>query len=241
MFWLWLVLIQLIIFTLLVVFLKIILTRNVSSATAHLHELNQDYNQKVEDANKRKEEVDSYYDELLLKAKADAEKSKVQILREAQATQETVVKAARQQSEDIIAQAHRAQEMMTAEIESRVESRAVDRACEVVGMVLSNEMSEPMHTQWVKELLTTGLKDVDRLHVPEDLKEIQVVSAFPLTHEQKSQLEKKLREALHKDVKLVEKIEPEMIAGLQIQLGSLLIDGSLRHKVKEASRDVKRI
>ena len=241
MFWLWLVLIQLIIFTLLVVFLKVILTRNVSNATAHLHELNQDYNQKVEDANKRKEEVDSYYDELLLKAKADAEKSKVQILREAQTTQETVVKAARQQSEDIIAQAHRAQEMMVAEIESLVEARAVDRACEVVGTVLSNEMSEPMHAQWVKELLTTGLKDVDRLHVPEDLKEIQVVSAFPLTHEQRSQLEKKLHEALRKDVKLVEKIAPEMIAGMQVQLGSLVIDGSLRHRIKEASQDVKRI
>ena len=73
MFWLWLVLIQLFVFTLLVVFLKMILTQNVTSATDHLHELNQDYNVKVEEANKRKAEVDRYYDEMLLKAKSDAE------------------------------------------------------------------------------------------------------------------------------------------------------------------------
>ena len=84
MFWVWLVVIQLVVFTLLVLFLRMLLTRNISTATTHLHELNQDYNQKVEDANKRKAEVDRYYDEMLLKAKADAEKNKVQILREAQ-------------------------------------------------------------------------------------------------------------------------------------------------------------
>ena len=241
MFWLWLVVIQLFIFTMLVLFLRVLLTRNVSTATAHLHELNQDYNQKVEEANKRKAEVDRYYNEMLLKAKADAEKNKVQILREAQATQELVVNQARQQSEEIIGQANKAHEMMLAEMESRIEERAMDRACELVGVVLSNEMSESLHKLWVKELLKTGLEDADRLHLPDDFSEVQLVSAFPLTDEERRQLEKKLKEVLRREFKVSEKIQPEMIAGLQIQLGSLVIDGSLRFKVKEASRDVKRV
>lgn len=241
MFWLWLVLIQLVVFTLLVVFLKIILTRNVSSATAHLHELNQDYNQKVEDANKRKQEVDKYYDELLIKAKADAEKNKVQILREAQATQETIIKEARQQSEDIIGQAQRAQEMVMAEIESKIETRSIDRACEMVNVVFSSEISEAIHREWVKELLKTGLGDLEKLHVPDDLKEVQIVSAFPLNESERSALENKLKKTLRPDIAVVEKIQPEMIAGLQVQLGSLIIDGSLRYKIKEAARDVKRV
>ena len=240
MFWLWLVLIQLIVFTLLVVFLKIILTRNITTATAHLHELNQDYNIKVEEANKRKQEVDLYYNETLLKAKADAEKNKVQILREAQATQDVIMKQARQQSEEIIGQANRAQELALSEIESRVEARAIDRACELAGVMLSNEISEAMHKQWVKELLKTGLEDVERLHVPEDFQEVQIVSAFPLTDEQRTLIDKRLRDILKRDFKLAEKIQPEMIAGLQVHLGSLLIDGSLRYRIREAARDVKR-
>ena len=238
MFWLWLVLIQLIVFTLLVVFLKMVLTRNVTTATSHLHELNQDYNQKVEDANKRKQEVDRYYDEMLLKAKADAEKNKVQILREAQATQELVLKQARQQSEEIIGQANRAHELALSEIGARVEVRAAERACELAGIVLTEEMGETLHKQWVKELLKTGLEHLDRLHIPEKIQEVPVVTAFALSDEQKSLIQKKLKDALGYDVRLSENVHPEIIAGLQITLGSLVIDGSLKHKVKEASRDV---
>ena len=86
-----------------------------------------------------------------------------------------------------------------------------------------------------------GLEGVDRLHVPEDFKDVEVVSAYPLTDEQKIQLQKRLKEILRREFELTEKIQPEMIAGLQIQLGSLLIDGSLRFKIKEAARDVKRV
>jgi F-type H+-transporting ATPase subunit b len=240
MMWLWLVLIELVTFSVLLVVMKIILNRNVTSATAQLHELNQDYNIKVEEANKRKQEVDHYYDEMLLKAKADAEKNKVLILREAQATQDMVLKQARQQSEEIIGQAQKAQELALAEIDGRIEERAMDRACELVGAVLSSDMNEALHKLWVKELLKTSLEDADRLHVPEDLQEVQVVSAFPLSEEQRSLIEKKLKELLGHAFTLTEKVQPEMIAGLQIQLGSLWIDGSLRAKVKEASRDVKR-
>ena len=241
MIWLWFIFIEMGLFVVLMLFLKMIWAKNVTSATAHLHELNQDYNLKVEEANKRKQEVDQYYNEMLLKAKADSEKQKVQIMREVQATQETVLKQAGQQSEEIIGQANKAHEMMLSEMESRIEERAMDRACELVGVVLSNEMSESLHKLWVKELLKTGLEDVDRLHLPEDFSQVQLVSAFPLTDEERRLLEKKLKEILHREFKISEKIQPEMIAGLQIQLGSLVIDGSLRFKVKEASRDVKRV
>ena len=236
MFWLWLVVIQLVIFTLLVLFLRMILTKNISTATSHLHELNQDYNQKVEDANKRKAEVDRYYDDMLLKAKADAEKNRVQILREAQTTQELVVNQARQQSEEIIGQANRAHEMALKEIETRVEARAAGRACELALEVLTGEMSETLHKQWVKELLKTGLQDVDRLHIPEKIDEVPVATAFTLSDEQKGLLQKKLKEVLGRDVALTENVRPELVAGVQITLGNLVIDGSLKHKVKEAAR-----
>lgn len=239
MFWLWLVVIQLVVFSLLILFLKMILTRNISAATAHLHELNQDYNQRVEEANKRKQEVDRYYDEMLLKVKADAEKMKVKILREAQDLQEGLLKEARQQSEEIIGQANRAHETALNEIEMRIEARAAQRACELANEVLTSEMGEMLHKQWVKELLSTGLEDLDRLHIPEKIQEVSVVTAFALTEEQKNLMRKKLNETLGHEVRLSEEIRPELIVGLKIALGSLIIDGSLSYKIKEASRSVE--
>ena len=155
--------------------------------------------------------------------------------------QEVLLKEARQQSEDIIAQAHRAQETAMGEIDARIEDRAMDRACELAGTMLSEEMGEVLHKLWVKELLKTGLEDAAKLHLPEDFEEVVVVSAFPLSSEERRAIEQRLKEALRREFKLSEKVQPEMIAGVQVQLGSLLIDGSLRAKMKEASRDVKRV
>jgi F-type H+-transporting ATPase subunit b len=239
MFWLWLVLIQLFIFTMLVVFLRMLLTRNVTTATAHLHELNQDYNDKVEAANKRKAEVDQYYNEMLLKAKADAEKQKVLILREAQETQEAVLKDARRQGEDIIANAHKAREEAMKEIDVRVDAEAQVKAAVLMGDMLTSEMSEHLHQLWMKELLKTGLDDLDKLHVGDDMKEVKVQSAFPLTAEQKSSLQKKFQSVFGKNVTVSEEPSPELIAGMRIQLGSVLVDGSLQFKIKEIARDAK--
>ena len=239
MFWVWLVVIQLFIFTMLVLFLRILLTRNVTSATAHLHELNQDYNEKVEAANKKKAEVDRYYDEMLLKAKADAEKQKVSILREAQATQEAVIKDARRQGEDIIGQANKAQELAMAEIDRRVEERAQERAGELVLDVLTEEMNQHLHEMWVKELFKTGLADVEKLHVPEDAVEIKVQTPFPLTTEQKQVLSKKLHGVTGKELPVVEEEAPQLVAGIRILMGSLLIDGSLRLRVQEVAKHAK--
>ena len=238
MFWLWLVVIQLFIFTSLVLFLRMLLTRNVTTATTHLHELNQDYNEKVEAANKKKAEVDQYYNEMLLKAKTDSEKQKVQILREAQETQEAVLKDARRQGEDIIAQANKAQETALGEIDSRVEAAARVKASQLMREVLTDEMSEHLHQLWVKELLKTGLDDIDKLHI-DDVHEVKVQSAFPLTTEQKTLLQKKFQGVFGKNVSLAEEAAPELVAGLRIRLGSVLIDGSLEFKIKELARDAK--
>ncbi len=180
MFWVWLVLIQLIVFTALVFFLKILLTRNISTATSQLHEMNADYNQKVEDANRKKAEVDKYYDDMLRKAKSDAEKTKVQILKEVQEAKDSVILEARRQSEEIISQAYKAQETAMGELNKQVDERAVEKACELLGLVLTTDTAAMLHALWVKELLKVGLSEIERLNLPEELGEILVQTAFPM-------------------------------------------------------------
>ncbi len=241
MFWVWLVLIQLIIFTALVFFLKMVLTRNITTATSQLHEMNSDYNQKVEDANRKKAEVDKYYDEMLRKAKSDAEKTKVQILKEVQEAKDSVILEARRQSEEIISQAYKAQETAMGELNKQVEDRAVDKACDLLGMVLTTDTALLIHGLWVSELLKVGLEEIQRLNLPDDLNEISVQSAFPLDPKDRSVIEKAVQKIVHRDVTVKEETQPDLIAGLKIVLGSIVIDGSLKYKLKEVSKDVKSV
>ncbi len=239
MFWAWLVIIQLVIFTVLIFFLSVLLTRNVTTATTHLHELNQDYNEKVESATKKKAEVDRYYDEMLLKAKAEAEKQKVTIIKEAHTLEETVIKDARRQGEEIIASANKAAELALGEVDARVQERANVRAAELLTQVLTDQMIRHLHVLWVKDLLKTGLGDVEKLHLPEGLTKVQVQAAFSLTPEEKNVIQEKFRSILGKDLPVEEELRPELIAGLKVILGSLEIDGSLQSRIKEAVRNAK--
>jgi F0F1-type ATP synthase delta subunit len=77
------------------------------------------------------------------------------------------------------------------------------------------------------------------LHIPKDAREIKIVSAFELSDTQRKTLHKKLKEVLGNEVSPKEEIEPRLVAGIIIYIGSLVLDGSLRNKVQEQSKKVQ--
>ena len=239
MLFLWLLLIQLVIFGLLLLFLRTFLTHNISKATAHLEELNQDYTAKLEEAKKKLEEADKHYDEALLRAKFDAEKTRVQIVKEAHEAQENILGQGRKQSEEIIAQAERARELVLEEMDKKVEERAVRRACELVQAILPAEIHKDMHTHWVDEMFKHGLDALDRLNLPEGIEEAKAVSAHPLSHEQKSLLARKIKQKTGLEIRLSETEDPLLIPGFTVILGTVVIDGSMKLKIVEAMKHAK--
>lgn len=239
MLFLWLVFLQIIIFAILVLFLRVILKRNLVTATTHLSDINKDYTQKLDDAKKRLQEADRYYDEAVLKAKTDVEKLKAQILKEAHESQEAAVAESRKQGTEIVQQANKAAELLMKDIDRQVDERAIDRGGELAEQVLTREISKELHHKWLGELFKNGLDELAKLHLPKDLAEAKVVSAYPLTADEKALITKKIKEHLKCDLKLVEQADPSLIAGLKMSLGSVVIDGTIRFKLKESARHAK--
>lgn len=236
MLFLWLVLLQLVIFAALVFFLRVILTKNITSATTHLHSLNADYTQKIEDARKRQVEAEKYYDDTILKSKTDAEKTKVQILKEAHDAQEAAINESRRQSKEIIDQATKARELMVSEFDARVQAKALELAAGLVQEMLPGQISRKMHAFWVEDLLATGLDDLGRLHVADALSIAEVISAYELEPAQKKVLLATLAQKMGRKFDIVEKTDPALIAGFKVVLGTVVIDGTLRYKIKESTR-----
>ena len=240
MIFLWLVLLQVIIFAILVLFLRVIVSRNIAASTSHLTEMNQEYTQKLDECKKKAQEADKYYDEAILRAKTDAEKLKAQILKETHDNQELMISDSRKTSEDIIQQANKAAESIQKDVDRMIDERAVDKACEFMTAVLSDEISKEIHGHWIDELFKHGLDDLDRLHVSRDAGEVQALSAHALTADQKALLQKKIKEKLKKDLPLKESVDPGLLAGIKVTLGSVVIDGTLKFKIKELARNAKR-
>ncbi len=239
MLFLWLILLQLVVFAVLVLFLRVILTRNVSSATAHLNELNEECSQKLEEAKKKLENAGKHYDETVLKAKIDAEKAKALILKEAQEAKDAVLNDARRESQDILEKANKTREALFKEFDEKLQKKSMEVACEVVKEILPELITKELHEKWVEELSKHGLDDLNRLYLPDNLKEAEVTSAYKLEPEQKMALQKKILDKLARELRFHEEVDSGLIAGIRVKLGSVVIDGSMKFKIEEMARHAK--
>jgi F-type H+-transporting ATPase subunit delta len=67
----------------------------------------------------------------------------------------------------------------------------------------------------------------------------EVASAHPLTDVQRTQLAARLTEAGYSNVKLVERVDPTLLGGLVVRLGSRLFDSSIKSKLQRMQYAMK--
>ncbi|MCM8780564.1 MAG: F0F1 ATP synthase subunit delta [Candidatus Omnitrophica bacterium] len=230
---------QAIIFVGMILMLRRIMNKNVISATRHLDELSQEYAKKEQELNRQLQEANQKSQELLKQAQEEAQKLKDKIIKEAQDEKENIIKQARAQSEEIIQQADKSRQALLREIEERITKTAVDKACELIQYTLPEQFKRDAHDQWVEELIEHGFGQIERLHLPQDISEIKITSAFALNEQQRKLLSKKIGDVLGREFTIKEEIEPKVVAGLVIHIGSLVLDGSLRNKIQQQAKTLK--
>ena len=67
----------------------------------------------------------------------------------------------------------------------------------------------------------------------------EVITAHPLTEVQRAQLTARLTEAGYSNVKLVERVDPSLLGGLVVRLGSRLYDSSIKSKLQRLQYAMK--
>jgi F0F1-type ATP synthase delta subunit len=234
-----LILLQVIIFGGLIFVLRHILTQNVVLATKHLDEMSQDYSKKEQDIQKKLESLKDTTQQILSKAHDDGLKAKEEIIKEAEKERDRIVLQARAKGDEMIKQADKSRRILLDEIEDRVAKEAVSKACDLVQDVLPEEFKQIMHAHWIEELIKNGFSHLKHLSIAEDIEDVVIKSAFSLTEEQRKFLSKKLKEVLGRDVALKEVVEPKMVAGVIITIGSLVLDGSFNNKIQEQAKKLQ--
>jgi len=112
-------------------------------------------------------------------------------------------------------------------------------ATELIQHTLPDKFKKDIHSQWVKELIDSGFTKLEHLNIPKDIKEVKVVIALPLDADQRKALSRKIKDVLGREAALKEEIDPKVVAGLVIHIGSLILDGSLRNKIQEQAKNAK--
>ncbi|MDD5194403.1 MAG: F0F1 ATP synthase subunit delta [Candidatus Omnitrophica bacterium] len=210
-----------------------ILDKNVVSATSHFDTLSQDYDKRQHEINRLLEETKLKAQALLAQAQSESEKLKQKIITEAESERDKIVAGARTQAGEIINQADKARNALLAEIEERITKEAVKKASNLIQEALPESFRSQAHARWVDDLLKTGFGKLDKIRINETVKEVKIISAFPLTDEQRKKISHYLEESLGKGFTVKEEIDEKIVVGLVIQIGSLALDASLRNKIKE--------
>ena len=231
-----LVLLQIVIFGGLIFILRRILNQNVILATKHLDELNQDYSKKEQDIQKRLEDLKQKTQEILSKAQGEAQQLKESIIKQAEKERDDILSKTRVKGEEMMKQADKSRQLLISEIDDRIAREAVSKACELTQYVLPEEFKQIVHIHWLNELIKNGFNQLERLSVAEDIHEINIKSAFDLNEEQRKLLSKKIKEVLSRDITLKETVDSNMVAGVIITLGSLVLDGSFKNKIQEQAK-----
>jgi F-type H+-transporting ATPase subunit delta len=235
-----LVIVILLFFGFLALLLVKILKRDLIQGTRHLDELNQDYLKKEEEAERYLAEAKQKSQEMVQKAQQDAERTKEEIISKIQEEKDRVIAVARQQAEDIVQQAEKTRQMLLAEIDDKVAKEAIVEACNLIQDTLPEQLKQDAHAHWVQELIKSGFTSLQRLRIPQDIQEVSITSAFSLSEEQKKSLLKNLKDVLKRDITLKEKVDSKIVAGIIIQIGDLVLDGSLKNRIQERSISAQR-
>ncbi len=139
-----------------------------------------------------------------------------------------------QEREKLINEAVETRDKIRHEIMAEMEDRAIQHSKDLIAEFLSSEMQKLLHEALVKELIQ-GLDEarIDQFQIQAEGAELRTAQA--LGSQEKNRIQNILKEKIKKEVKLKEEVDPTLLGGLILRLGTFVIDGSFTNRLKEAA------
>lgn len=197
------------------------LDEELAKTTAKQTELSRKIKEADEELSKRQAEAK----ELAAKMRLDAET-------ETESERERIIKAARDEGEDIITKAQNATKKLKEELEREMDQKALKFSSEILTKVLSQKNRDEFYELLIKDFLSE-LKTVDMSRLSSDVKEIEVITLKELDSKVKEEINKIIKEKTSKEYNLKCNIDKEMGGGIILKFGSMAVDGSLREAIRE--------
>ncbi len=223
-------------FIVIIKILRKVFSDDLTKSTAHLSSQEAEIEAKKEEIKRQLEDAKRQSQEIIVNAQKDAAAQKESILKSASEEKANILSEAQAKADEVIKQADNARLALLNELEQKIEESGIRRAQELLQSILPEDFRKQAHQRWVKDVISNSFAELDRLRVPQGLSEVKVVSAFALSETEKAQLETKLKEKLGFEVKLLEETDPALICGLVVNIGSLILDGSLKFKIQGVAR-----
>lgn len=233
------VILQVIVFSAVIYFLRKLLYGETQSAINRLGSVYQDLLAKQKELQQKIETAEKEYQDKKGEAETVADKLKNQAVEEARVKGEDVMKKAKAQADETVAKAQASAEQFYHEIEIKVSEKTIDIASSMFEKALSAEAVGVLHKELVREFIRRG-KDFDLTGVGPHINTLVIKSALPITEAEQGEIKALVRAKVNRDLKVEAAVDKTLVAGLLLQFGTLLLDGSLSSSVKDAADEMKK-
>ena len=233
------IMLQVVVFGAVIFFLKRILYRDTESSINRLDRVYQDLLSKQKELTEKIEAAEKEYNQKKEEAATVIIKLKTEAMDEARQKQDELIKKAKTQAEDLVKKAHESTENYQKEIEKKLRRELIDEAGRLLNSAFSPQITSVLHNELMKEFLERA-QTFDLSSVGAHINTLTIKSPVALKKEERAQLDSFIQAKLKRPIQIEEVVDKNLIAGVLLQFGTLLLDGSLLNYVRDASEIAKK-
>jgi F0F1-type ATP synthase delta subunit len=219
--------------------LRFLFYRNLNTALRRLKELHEENLVKEAELKEELERAKSERVSEVEKGKDEARKIVEEAKKEAQVIRNRLENEGREKAERIINESKEELAKLKKQLVDETERDALELSLEMIKYTLTSHIKERLHYELVEEIIGE-IDKIEKEKFSVKQGKVKVTCSYPLKEEEKGKIIKILYSKLDCDVELEERVDPEIIGGLILEIGAFVIDGSLRSKFKRAMPFIKK-
>lgn len=227
-----LVLIQLVTFAALILALRMLFYRQLNAALRRLQGLQEETMAKD---SQLKEELERAKQERAAEVEKGKEEAKLLVeaaKREAELLRHNVEAQAKQEAQKIVVRGQDELSKSRSELMTGMEADALRLCAEVLKYTFTEHTQQAFQHELIDELIREiGQMSKDQFSVKAEA--VTVISSVPLEADERAHLSRTLSDKLGGAVTLNEQLDADLITGMVIRIGAMVIDGSLKNKLRK--------
>ncbi|MDD5464731.1 MAG: F0F1 ATP synthase subunit delta [Candidatus Omnitrophica bacterium] len=226
-----LLILQFVTFIGIIFLLRFLFARQLKSALERLNILHEENLAKEEELKEELRRAKEESQMQIQQGKDEADLIIEEAGKEAQRIRMNMEAQAKQQADKIVSDGHLEVEKLKVSVIKDIQAQSVELASRMIAQLLTE--TDKIALQY--EFANGVIEEISRL--PKEQfnvqgNQVKVVSSFLLLDRQKEALKRVLAQKTGKEIEINEKIDPKLIGGLTVELGGMVIDGTLKNKLQ---------
>ena len=227
------VILELILFVAVVFVLRKLMYSASVEEMNRLKKLEEEHAKRTQELAEKLDAAEKQFKEKVNIAEDEARRISAQAKSEAEKIKEEALANARQESERIVNQALNTKSKVREELEAQLQQRSIVISQGMIHKIFDSKHMRLVHEGFIEEIIEE-LEKIDFAKLNITLEKGEIVSPYELEDAKKDKIASIISKKTGRKISFSEKTDRSIMAGIVLKIGSLVIDGSLSGKLKDA-------